>query len=294
MISSSSYLVPRETRVVYDTFNGSGTIAYDRTIMEFASHGRSMDYVIGRSKITIAQKFSVMVILDTSNSMTGWWRNKRFNRDLGEETSPQTAAKIATLAFLQGMDRKIDVEVMLFAHKAVGPFERRERIYREIVACNGMGGSRIDLALEKLIKRRWTKLEGIRLLVVITDGVVESGLKAPGVPYLSETEIRGGANRDQQTRADSLVQERTLKHFRQIVMDGVSILYVPIFVDENMASWKSGTYSARELVKELEMIGIEIAPVHDLNKMVNVLFSGLNSLARRRGYKTSRRTIDVK
>ncbi|MHC1565971.1 MAG: vWA domain-containing protein [Candidatus Syntropharchaeales archaeon] len=289
MISASSYLVPRETRMVYNTFQGSGTIAYGRTIIEFASRGRSMDNVIARSKITIARKISWMVLLDTSNSMTGWWRNRRFNRDVDEETSPQIAAKIATLAFLQGLDRKLDVEVILFANKAVGPFERRERIYRDIITSNGMGGSRMDLALEKIIRRRWTKREGTRALIVITDGVVESGLKAPGLPYLSETEIQGGANRDQQIRADSLVQERTLRHFRQIVRDGVSVLYVPIFVDENLASWRSGTYSAREFVKELEVMGVEVSPVYNTASMVEVLFAGLNRLASRSGYQTNRR-----
>ncbi|RJS72464.1 MAG: VWA domain-containing protein [Candidatus Syntrophoarchaeum sp. WYZ-LMO15] len=291
MISASSYILPKDVRMVYETFRGRGTIAFNRTIVEFATHGRSMEHVIGRSRVTITKSFCAMVILDVSNSMTGWWRNKRFGRDLREELSPQTAAKIATLAFLQGFDRRLDVEVMLFAHRPLGPFERRERVYRDIVASNGMGGSRLDLALENLIKRRWTKREGIRLLVIITDGVIESGLKAPGLPYLSETEIPGGADRDEQMKLDSLIQERTLKYLRQIVRDGVSTLYVPIFVDENLISWRSGMYSARELVREVEALGIEVAPVYRVENMVEVLFGGLNRLARRSGYQTTRKAI---
>jgi len=287
MISASSYIIPKDVRMAYTPFYEGGSITYGKTILEFASRGRSIDNVICRSKISVAKKFSAMVILDTSNSMTGWWRNRRFNRDMREEVSPQTAAKIATLAFLLGFDRKLDVEVLCFAHKATGPFERRERVYREIVSPNGMGGSRMDLALERLIRRRWTKREGIKLLVVITDGVIESGLKTPGVPYLSETDIVGGANRDQQIRADTLVQERTLRYFRPITADGVNTLYVPIFVDENMASWRSGAYSAREIVKELERIGVEISPVHGVEKMVETLFAGLNRVAKRSGYQTS-------
>ncbi|OFV67558.1 MAG: hypothetical protein SCAL_001476 [Candidatus Syntrophoarchaeum caldarius] len=287
MISASSYIVPKEVRMAYTPFNGGGTIAYGKTILEFASHGRSIDNVICRSKISVTKKFSAMVILDTSNSMTGWWRARRFNREMNEESSPQTAAKIATLAFLQGFDRRLDVGVLFFSHTAMGPFERRERVYREIVVPNGMGGSRMDLALERLIRRRWTKREGTKLLVVITDGVIESGLKTPGVPYLSETDIPGGTNRDQQVRADTLVQERTLKYFRQITADGVSTLYVPIFVDENMASWRSGAYSAREIVKELERIGIEVSPVYSSEKMVETLFMGLNRVAKKSGYQTS-------
>ncbi|MDY6966547.1 MAG: hypothetical protein SVM80_11385 [Halobacteriota archaeon] len=279
MLAANKLVLPTEPKILYKRYSGDGNISFGKTISEFCIHGRNLDNVIGRSRIKTVIKLNIMIIYDDSNSMTGWWRGKRFSSKMKEEGSPQTLAKIASMLVLEGFGKDADVRLITFGSGVRGPFTKSEIIYKELASKNGSGGSRMDLALEKLIRIRWAKEGGVNILAILTDSLPETGWLRRDVPYITETKEQGTTDAYVQQSVDAEVQRRTLRHLKQLMSDEVYILYIPILSDTRLTSWMTGAYCARTFAEELKNIGITIAPVHDASKMPEVVFKGLHELS---------------
>ncbi|MDY6864572.1 MAG: vWA domain-containing protein [Halobacteriota archaeon] len=279
LLAKNRLVLPTDASIVYKKFNGEGSISFSKTHSEFCLHGRNFDNIIGRQRVKSMIKLNIMIVYDDSNSMTGWWRKERFGSAVAEEESPQTIAKLAALLILEGYGRDADVRLISFGNRASDPFTKREIIYNELVRKNGSGGTRLDLALGKLIRLRWAKEGGVNILVIISDGLPETGWKQAGAPYLTETKEGGISDQGRQRVVDAKVQNIVLRQLRQLISEGVYVMYIPIFSDDRLASWVSGKYSARTLAREFEMMGITVVPVLEGPKMPETVFKGLHELS---------------
>jgi|GEM_PF-1571384 len=279
LFASNHLVLPTDASIVYKKYNGEGSISFSKTHSEFCLHGRNLDNIIGRQRIKSVIKLNLMILYDDSNSMTGWWRKERFGSMMDEEKSPQTIAKLASLLILEGYGRNADVRLITFGNKAGNPFTKREIIYNELVRKNGSGGTRLDLALGKLIRLRWAKEGGVNILIIISDGLPETGWKQTGAPYLTETKEGGITDARRQRAVDAKVQNIVLRQLRQLMSEGVYIMHIPILSDDRLASWVSGKYSARTFAGELELMGITVIPVLEGPKMPETVFRGLHELS---------------
>ncbi len=280
LLAQNKLVLPTEPRILYNRYTGEGNISFGKTLSQFCLHGRNLDNVIGRKRIKTVIKLNVMIIYDDSNSMTRWWRKKRFGTELNEENSPQTLAKIASMLILEGfIGADADVKLITFGSGVNGPFTKSEFIYGELISKNGSGGSRMDLALEKLIRLRWSKEGGINLLVIVTDGLPETGWLQKGVPYITETEEAGMSDAHRQQLVDAEVQHRTLKHLRHLMSEDIYVLYIPLFYDKRFISWNVGAHCARTFAEELNRAGVTVAPVFEPSKMPEMVFKGAHELS---------------
>lgn len=280
LLASNHLVLPTDSSIIYKKYNGEGSISFSKTHSEFCLHGRSLDNIIGRQRVKSVLKLNIMLIYDDSNSMTSWWRKDRFGSVMHEEESPQTIAKLASLLILEGYGRNADVRLIAFGSKVTNPLTKREIIYSELLRKNGSGGTRLDLALGKLIRLRWANEGGVNILIIISDGLPETGWKQTGVPYLTETKEGGTMDTKRQRAVDTKVQNIVLRQLRQLISEGVYIVHIPIFSDERLASWVSGKYSARTFAREFEMMGITVIPVLEGPKMPETVFRGLHELSK--------------
>ena len=278
IITSHKLVLPTEPIIAYRQFKGDGSISFGKTISEFSRRGRNFENIVGRLRIKTVIKLNIMIIYDDSNSMTHWWRKQRFGTDMKPENSPQTLAKLASMLVLEGFGRDADVGLITFGSGVSGPFTKREIIYKELISKKGSGGTRMDLALEKLIRSRWDKEGGANILVIITDGLPETGWHLKSVPYISETKEPGASDPHKQKLIDTEVQWRTTLHLKHLMQEDVYVLFVPLFFDYRLTSWVSGAHSARTFTEELHNMGATIAPVLDTSKMSEIVFEGLHSL----------------
>ena len=289
MLASNKLVLPTEPKILYGRYTGEGNISFGKTMSEFCISGRSLDNVIGRRRVKRVIKLNIMILYDDSNSMTGWWRMKRFSSELREEHSPQTLAKIASMLILEGFGKEADVRLITFGSGVSGPFTKREFIYEKLISNNGSGGTRMDLGLEKIIKLRWSKEGGINILVILTDGLPETGWLQKGIPYITETEEPGVSDSYRQKLIDAEVQLRTVLNLRKLMMDDVYVLFIPLFFDYRLISWVSGAHSPRTFTEEMEKKGATIAPVIDTQRLPDIVFKGLRELSTKMTAKSDQR-----
>lgn len=253
---------PMATRMVYRPYQGSGVIAVAQTMSQFLTRGRRMEAVSSRLRVQLARRLKLAVLYDDSSSMTARWRNQNFPYNpVTEETAPQTGAKVGALSLFEALGPDADLLLAVFGSEVTGPLLRRAEIYRELLRRNGSGGSRLDLALDAVLRHPWHSAGGVRLLVVLTDGVPETGRQIP--------------------REDIEVQRRTLALLQRLMADGTQVVWVPILTDERLARFVVGEFDAASFSERVARMGVEVAPVKRVEELLESLFGGVSRLLRR-------------
>lgn len=250
-------IIPTTTeRMVYSGYNGTGTISMYRTISEFCRNGKTLDGVISRNRVRDVKDVSLAILYDDSNSMTAWWRNKTMAVKVEESHAPQTYSKVACLSLMEGLSRKIKIDLWTFGNFAHGPYNVNSNMYRELISRNGSGGTRLDLALQSLIDHGWEKGRGIRIVVILTDGIPEMGRSIYD--------------------EDVLVNMSALSHLKYLISRKVRVLYIQLLTDESRRFRKSGGYNMAEFGSELGKMGCTLYNVDTESKIKDTLFDGLS------------------
>lgn len=250
------------TQMVYTSFGGSGIISFNKTISSFSQHGKTIDGVIARYRMKDVKKLNIALLYDDSNSMTAWWRNKNMGASISEAQSPQSYAKVACLALMEGLGKSADVSLWTFGSRAEGPFNANTNMYRQLISRNGSGGTRMDMALQSLIDTGWHRKRGTNVAIVLTDGVPEVGRSV----YAE----------------DLLVNMRALELIRSIQGVKVKLLYIQLHTDDSRRFKKSGGYTVSEFGEAIEKMGGHVMNVDTANLIGDSLFKGLQQVLKRR------------
>jgi len=163
------------TRMIYASYSGGGNISFDRTIANFGQRGKTLDGVVARYRLKDVKKLNLALLYDDSNSMTAWWRSKNLGAAINEAQAPQSYAKIACLALMEGLGKSADISLWTFGSRAEGPYNANAGMYRQLISRNGSGGTRMDLALQSMIDVGWHRETGTNVAIILTDGVPEVG-----------------------------------------------------------------------------------------------------------------------
>lgn len=246
------------TRMVYATYSGGGNISFDRTITNFGQRGKTLDGVVARYRLKDVKKLNLALVYDDSNSMTAWWRSKNIGATVNEAQAPQSYAKIACLALMEGLGKSADISLWTFGSRAEGPYNANAGMYRQLISRNGSGGTRLDLALQSMMDMGWHRKRGTNVAIVLTDGVPEVGRSV----YAE----------------DVLVNMKTLELIRNIQSNKVKILYIQLHTDDSRKFKKSGGYTVAEFGSVIEKMGGLVMNVDTANKVSDSLFKGLQQI----------------
>jgi hypothetical protein len=252
---------PTMSRMVYHSYQGTGIINFNKSIAEFCNKGKSLDGMISRERRRDVKKVRFAVLYDDSNSMTSWWRNQTMSETITEADSPQTYAKVACISLMEGLGRDTEITMWKFGSEAKGPYNLTTNMYRELIASNGSGGSRLDLALKSMLDSGWDKRSGAKIVVVITDGIPEIGRSV----YAE----------------DVIATVNTLDMLKQLVHHKAHVLYLQLTTDESRKYRKIGGYTMVEFGKEVERLGCVYKSVRTKEKIEASMFKGLNSVMKR-------------
>jgi hypothetical protein len=252
---------PTMERMIYHSYQGTGIINFNKSISEFCNKGKSLDGMIARQRRRDVKKIRFAVIYDDSNSMTAWWRNMTMAQSLAEADSPQTYAKVACLSLLEGLGHDTEINFWKFGSDARGPFNMTTHMYQEIVASNGSGGSRLDLAIKSVLDNNWDKRTGAKIVVIITDGIPEIG--------------RG------EYAEDVLAAAAALDMIRILIRHKVHVLYLQLMTDESRRHRKSGGYTMVEYGEEVARLGCIFMTVNTKDKIQDAVFKGLYTVMKR-------------
>lgn len=250
------------TRMVYSQYSGGGIISFGRTIASFGQHGKTLDGIIARYRLKDVKKLNVAIMYDDSNSMTAWWRSKNMGAMVNESQAPQSYAKVACLALMEGLGKSADISMWTFGSRAEGPFNANANMYRQLISRNGSGGTRLDMALQSLIDQGWHRKRGSKVIIVLTDGVPEVGRSV----YAE----------------DLLVNMKALELIRNIQFNKVRFLYIQLHTDDSRRFKKSGGYTMAEFGSAIEKMGGLVMDVDTANKISDSLFKGLQQVLKRR------------
>lgn len=246
------------TRMIYAPYCGSGIIAFNKTVMEFSAHGKSLNGVISRYRIRDVKKLQVAIIYDDSDSMTAWHRNKFAAKKITDAEAPQAYAKLACLSLMEGLGQDVDINLWTFGAAANGPFTVNTNMYKQLLARNGSGGTRLDLALQSMIDYRWYKKIGTKIAIVLTDGIPEMGRSD-----YSE---------------DVLVNVRTLDLIKYLVSKKIKVLYIQLNTDDSRKFKKSGGYTMKEFGHAIEKMGCCVVNVDTAENLGDSLFNGIHEM----------------
>ncbi len=246
------------TRMIYSSYSGGGNISFDRTIANFGQRGKTLDGVVARYRLKDVKKLNLALLYDDSNSMTAWWRSKNIGATINEAQAPQSYAKIACLALMEGLGKSADISLWTFGSRAEGPYNANAGMYRQLISRNGSGGTRMDLALQSMIDMGWHRKRGTNVAVVLTDGVPEVGRSV----YAE----------------DVLVNVKALELIRNIQANKVKLLYIQLHTDDSRKFKKSGGYTVAEFGSVIEKMGGLVMNVDAANKVSDSLFKGLQQI----------------
>ncbi len=246
------------TRMVYSAYSGGGIISFDRTISNFGEKGKTLEGVVARYRLKDVKKLNLALLYDDSNSMTAWWRSKNIGATINEAQAPQSYAKIACLALMEGLGKSADISLWTFGSRAEGPYNANAGMYRQLISRNGSGGTRMDLALQSMIDMGWHRKRGTNVAVVLTDGVPEVGRSV----YAE----------------DVLVNVKALELIRNIQANKVKLLYIQLHTDDSRKFKKSGGYTVAEFGSVIEKMGGLVMNVDAANKVSDSLFKGLQQI----------------
>ena len=249
---------PTMERMVSGTYEGTGIINYNKSIAEFCNKGKSLDGMIARQRKRDVKIVRFALLYDDSNSMTAWWRNQALGDKVEEVDAPQTYAKVACLSLMEGLGRDAEITFWKFGSEAEGPYNLNTNMYRQLLASNGSGGTRLDLAVKSMIDNGWDKRTGVKIVIVITDGIPEIG--------------RG------EYAEDVLATAATLDMIRRLIHHKCRVLYLQLLTDESRKYRKSGGYTMVEFGQEIGRIGCTFMNVGTKESIQDSLFKGLNSV----------------
>jgi hypothetical protein len=252
---------PTMTRMVYHSYQGTGIINFNKSISEFCNKGKSLEGMIARERRRDVKKVRFAVLYDDSNSMTSWWRSQTLAETLAEADSPQTYAKVACISLMEGLGRDAEISLWKFGTEARGPFNLTTNMYRELIASNGSGGSRLDLALKSVIDNGWDMRSGAKIAVIITDGIPEVGSSV----YAE----------------DVIATVNSLDLLKQLVHHKVHVLYLQLTTDESRRYRKIGGYTMVEFGQEVERLGCVYMKATAKDKIEASMFKGLNAVMKR-------------
>jgi hypothetical protein len=253
------YVPPSLERMKYQPYHGAGIIAVNRTQQEFCTRGRQMDAVIGRSRVRSKPALHLAILLDNSDRMTAWARTRMIGREVPGKDAPSAFAKIATIALLEetceadtrslitfGSDTRADINI----HGSLD--------YGALLAANGAGCCRLDLALASLLRMRWDLLKGERQLIILT-----------GMPPATGTGVL----------LDEIgVQEASLLYMRRMVREGVRILYLPILTQTRLIDTRIGAYTSRTFAHRINELKIAVSMIGGADTFVHALRGGIKQM----------------
>jgi hypothetical protein len=252
---------PTMERMVYEPYQGTGIINFNKSISEFCNKGKSLEGMIARQRKRDVKKVRFAVLYDDSNSMTSWWRNQTLSETISEADSPQTYAKVACISLMEGLGRDTEINMWKFGSEVNGPFNLTTNIYRELIASNGSGGSRLDLALNSALDYGWHKRSGEKIMVIITDGIPEIGRSV----YAE----------------DVITTLNTLDMLKLLIRNNVQVLYLQLTTDESRNYRKIGGYTMIEFGEAIKRLGCVYMCVRSKEKIEASMFKGLNSVMKR-------------
>ena len=163
---------------------------------------------------------------------------------------------------MEGLGRDAEINLWKFGTEARGPFNLTTNMYRELIASNGSGGSRLDLALKSMLDNGWDKRTGAKIvMIILTDGIPEIGRSV----YAE----------------DVIATVNTLDMLKQLIHHKVHVLYLQLTTDESRKYRKIGGYTMVEFGEEVERLGCVYLSVKAKEKIEASMFKGLNSVMKR-------------
>ena len=252
------YVPPTLTKMEYRQYNGTGIIAINRTQQEFCARGRRMDAVIGKERVMSAPDLHLAVLVDNSDQMTAWARSVMLGRKIPEEHAPLTLAKIATIALFEEI-RDAQTRSLITFGSDVDTYEGID--YKQLLAENGSGCCRLDLALAELLRMKWDLRKGERQLIILTSMPPDTGT---GI-LLDEIGV----------------QEASLIYMRRMTKNGVRILYLPIFTQMELVDTKIGVCSSRNFAQRIHKLGIAVSLIGRNDTFVHAMRVGIKQMLQR-------------
>ncbi|MEM4390066.1 MAG: VWA domain-containing protein [Candidatus Micrarchaeia archaeon] len=251
-------LIPPNVRRMRDgPFDGTGNINVYKTMNVFLSRGKDITKIVGRKRVVDARVLHLAVLFDDSNSMSAWWRSERLGRPVRDSESPHSFAKVAVAAVAESFGKQANsLTLVAFGSKAK-LFKRLD--FRELIALNGSGATRLDLALEELRKIKWERRGGAKFLLVLTDGVPEAG--------------------NENAREDAAIQRRCADLMAYYARLGVRVLYITLTHEKALAEKKIGEHTCESYAQLLRRRHVVVAEAKDIRALGSTLFTALKEAA---------------
>ncbi|RLG19617.1 hypothetical protein DRN77_08605, partial [Methanosarcinales archaeon] len=221
--------------------------------------GRRMDAVIGRMRVRSTPVLHLAILFDNSDCMTAWARSEMLEQEIRPDSAPLIAAKIAAIALLEGIR---DAETRLFITFGSDIEVQREIDHNRLLAADGSGCCRLDLALAELLRMRWDIRSGERHLFILTSMPPDTGT---------------GVLLD-----DIGIQEASLVYMRRMVRQGVRILYLPIFTQMDLVDMRVGAYTSRSFAQRIHELGIAVSLIGRTDTFVPALRFGIKQMLQHR------------
>ncbi|MEA1944623.1 MAG: VWA domain-containing protein [Euryarchaeota archaeon] len=253
------YVSPTFEEMAYREYDGTGIIAIHRTQAEFCTRGRQMDAVIGRMRARSTPALHLAILFDNSDSMTAWARSEMLEQDIRPDSAPLILAKIAAIALLEGIR---DAETRLFITFGSDVDVHSDIDHSALLAADGSGCCRLDLALAELLRMSWDIMSGERQLIILTSMPPDTGT---------------GVLLD-----DIGIQEASLVYMRRMVRKGVRILYLPIFTQTDLVDTMIGAYTSRSFAQRVHELGIAVSLIGRTDTFVPALRSGIKQMLQHR------------
>lgn len=253
------YIPPSLKQMAYQPYRGAGIITVNRTQQEFCTRGRQMGAVIGRSRVWSKPALHLAVVLDNSDRMTAWAQAEMLGREVPCKDAPSAFAKIAAIALLEATRNAKTRSLITFGADTCADINIPGDIeYWTLLAADGAGCCRLDLALASLFRIRWDLRNGERQLIILTGMPPETGT---------------GVLLD-----DIGVQETSLLYMRRMVREGVQILYLPILPQIGLVDTRIGAYTSRTFAQRINELKIAVSVIGRADTFVHALRGGIKQM----------------
>lgn len=258
-LRSDFYVPPSPGLISYAPYDGTGMISIDRTVESFSARGRRLDNIISRKRIKEILKTHVAVLYDDSDQMTGVWQSRVLGEQVDEIMTPATLAKIAAITLIESVGRRADnTDVIVYGSDVLGPYNRHQVSYRDILGKNGSGLARLDLALARLLQKEWEMRKGTKYLIMLSGGL----------PYIGRNILLD----------DIEVQESVFVYLHRMLRLGVRALYIPFNTDERLLDTWVGGYTLKNFARKMARIGVAVSPVSDIAELPECLREGIKKM----------------
>ncbi len=249
------YVPPTFKEMAYRQYDGTGILAINRTQQEFCTRGRRMDAIIGRARVRSTPDLHLAILFDNSDMMTAWARSAMLGHEIPIERAPLTLAKIATIALFEEI-RDAQTRLLIAFGSSVDMYNNLD--YRRLLATDGSGCCRLDLALSELLRMSWDVRRGERQLIILTSMPPDTGT---GV-LLDEIGV----------------QEASLTYMQRMVKNGVRILYLPIFTQMELVDTKIGVCTSRNFAQRIHKLGIAVSLIGRSDTFVRAMRVGIKQM----------------